>query len=293
MAHAGGTGVTIIGPPRDAVTATPVEWLRPLAAPAKMRRMKVLRLGNSEDVRDDIPVEKRAYTIAARRLEEACGQPVETIPRVIWPESHLPELVGEWLDRYEPDIVFLKVTWYWYGYESVPRRIERKLGKAGRPIANASLKAAEMSWLSTTRPFKFGRRMAHRLIGGDTQFPPEQVVSVVEATIRAVLAKEGVGLVVKGTGGGRAPEGALADYFEAFVRRRDMVEGSIKRFCEGLGVVYIAHETPVIPNDPELKRGDGVHRGTAGHMSMGSHEGEGLVLAWRAMVGEPATPTRG
>ncbi|MBI5949746.1 MAG: hypothetical protein HY875_16530 [Chloroflexi bacterium] len=255
--------------------------------------MKVLRLGNSEDVREDIPLEKRAYAIAARRLEEACGEPVETVPRVIWPEPELPDLVREWLDRYEPDIVFLKVTWYWWGYESVPRRIERKLGRVGKPVAQASLKAADISWLSTTRPFKFGRRLAHRLIGGDPQFRPEQVISVMEATIRAILAKEGVGLVVKATGGGRAPEGALADYFDAFVKRRELVEGSIKRFCEGLGVVYIAHEKPVIPNDPELKRGDGIHRGTAGHMSMGDHEGGGLVQAWRAMVGDGATASRG
>lgn len=136
--------------------------------------IRILRLGNSDDTSPGIPDDQRAYALAAQVLEDAAGQPVETVVRTIWPDPELPGLIDEWLDRYKPDLVFLKVTWYWYGYESVPLRLERRLRWIGKrspalarrqPARRASLAtprfAAPVAWLTassvatlTSRPAK-------------------------------------------------------------------------------------------------------------------------------------------
>ena len=91
--------------------------------------MRVLRLGNSEDRSPGIADSDRAWYIAGIVLAEACGESVETVVRPISPTRELPDLLDKWLDEYQPDLVLLKVTWYWYSYESVPRRIERLFGR--------------------------------------------------------------------------------------------------------------------------------------------------------------------
>jgi len=246
--------------------------------------MRVLRLGNSDDLTAGIPDESRAWRIAGELLAEAAGEPVETIVKPIWPEPELPGLVGGWLDEYEPDLVFLKVTWFWYGYESVPRRLERLLGPVfGKPLAKGGLAAAGNPRLAHNRAFKLGRRAAHRVIGGDTPFNSHHVLEVMEACIRRVVAKESIGLVVKGTGSARHDEGALSGFYDRFTERRHEVEGGIERLCKQLGVVYIGGAGARSHIDPDLLRGDGLHKGPRGHAHVGAQEGAAMVRGWQQM----------
>ena len=253
--------------------------------------MRILRLGNSEDTSAGIPDELRGWRIAEQLLALDIGEPVETIVRPIWPSPELPRLLAKWLDEYQPDMVFLKVTWFWYGYESVPRRIERLLGRAGKPIARAGLSAAGNKRLARNRAFKFGRRVAHRIIGGDTPFNSHYVLELMETCIRQVVAKEDIVLLVKCSGASERDEGALAGYHERFMRRHDEVAGGIERLCDQLHVSHTRSlPAPPGPNE-ELRKGDGLHLGSGGQERMGVAEGRAMVAAWR--VAHPKSESAG
>lgn len=256
--------------------------------------MKILRLGSSDDIDSRVPEELRVYSVAEKLIAEAIGEPVETIVKPIWPGDHLPGQVAEWIDEFKPNLVFLKVTWAWYGYESVPRRIERIFGRVGKPVARAGLGAAKKPRLAHNRAFKLGRRMAHRLIGGDTRYSTNQVISVMEATIRRVAARENIALVVKGTGGGRRKDDdVLAGHFERFTQRRLLVEGTVERLCNQLGATYVSTGPRKTDPQRDLKGGDGLHPGATGHYWMGQQEGGAMLAGWTAFngvaVAEPAS----
>ena len=55
--------------------------------------MKILRLGNSDDYAEHIPVGSRAFEFAERALVELSGEPVETVLRVVWPAPALPDMM--------------------------------------------------------------------------------------------------------------------------------------------------------------------------------------------------------
>lgn len=248
--------------------------------------MKVLRLGNSDDLDPRVPDDQKNWYVVGKVLEEAIGEPVETVVKAIYPGEELPTKVAEWMDKYQPDLVFLKVTWVWYGYESVPRRIERIFGRAGRPIARAGLKASRQQKYVSKWWFKAGRRVAHRVIGGDTQWPTDQVLRDMEATIRKVVARENIALVVKGTGGGRRNEGPLTGQYGRFAQRRSYVEGNIGKLCNELHVPYVGTGPRKPDEQRDLKGGDGIHPGATGHYWMGRQEGLALVEGWKAYGGK-------
>jgi hypothetical protein len=236
-----------------------------------------------------VPEERRAWRIAQEHLAAALGEPVETALHMISPSRRLPSLLDEWLDETEPDLVFLKVNWYWYAYESVPRRIERILGRAGRPVARAGVKATHNEKLAHNPAFKLGRRTAHRLIGGDPPYSTVEVLDVMETVIRRVVAMESIALVVKGNGGSRtqAGDGFMGPY-ERFNRRRIEVEGSVERLCKSLNVPYIGTPARSERSAREARKNDGIHRGAFGHERMGHQEGMAMVAAWRAFHGSTA-----
>lgn len=247
--------------------------------------MRILRLGNSEDFSTRVEERERAWHIAQSNLEAIVGEPVETVLRPIFPSPELPGLVRKWLDETPPDIAFLKVSWYWYGYESVPRRIERLFGRAGKPVARVGLSAAAKPGLAHNRAFRFGRRMAHRIIGGDTQVPTSEVLRIMEEVIRAVIARENIALVVKGTGDGRREQDGLQGFYGRFQKRRAEVEGGIERLCNELHVPYTGtrHDFSI---PQEKLTGDLIHRGAVGQGRMGAHEGAAMIEAWQAFTAD-------
>ncbi len=249
--------------------------------------MRVLRLGNSDDLSPGVADEKRAWYIAAAMLAEEVGEQVETIVKPIWPTPDLPERLARCIDEYQPDIVFMKINRYWYAYESVPLRIRRIFGPAGKPVASAGLRAAKNQRLARNRLFKLGRRMAHRLIGGDTPFHTRDIVELMSVCIREMVARESVALVVKGTAAARQNEEALAGYYHRFLGRADEVEGALKRLCEELHVPWNA-PAPRSTKQDGLKGGDGVHQNAIGQQRMGRQEGQAMIDGWRVLHGREA-----
>jgi hypothetical protein len=181
--------------------------------------MKVLWLGNSDDVGLVLPgAARRSIEIAQQQLEQDIGEGVEVVGRVIWPSPNLPDLVGEWMVRYEPDVVMLKINGYWYLYPSVPLRLERALGRfVGRSIGAAGQKTAEIRWLAHTRAYHALRRLARRTVGASTYFSPEEIADLAERCIRRGLQQEHVGVVVWSSVG--AWEGAAGGAAGAYARR--------------------------------------------------------------------------
>ena len=243
--------------------------------------MKILRLGNSEDVSPGIADSERAWYLSARLIEDAIGEPVETVVRPIWPGHELPGIVDGWINEHQPDMVFMKVTWFWYGYESVPRRIERIFGRPGKPVARAGLKASKNQQLSTNGAFKLSRKLAHRIIGGDTQYHTGQVLEVMEQTIRRVVARENIALLVKGSGTSREKGDGVDGSWAKYSTRREFVEGGVERLCRELHVPYISSPQSPPSVKRELKVGDGIHLGTPGQTRMGASEGAAMLAAWR------------
>jgi hypothetical protein len=244
--------------------------------------MRVLRLSNSDDFAGDLPPEARAWYIAGEVLAAEIGEPVETSTRTVWPTPALPYLVDSWLDRHNPDMVFLKVNWYWYGYESVPLRLRRRVPIVGKPLAAAGDGATKIPWISTTRAFKATRNAANRVIGGDSNFTCDEVIERMQAVIRRIIAREHIILIVKGAGGGRDAIGALGPYYSRFKPKREYVEGTIEACCKDLGVHYTGIGRIRTREESDLDSGDGVHKGTHGLNRVGLIEGEAMVEAWRA-----------
>jgi hypothetical protein len=87
-----------------------------------------------------VPGAERAHRIADELFTELTGEPVEPVLKLFWPEPGLPDIVDRWIARYQPDVVFMRTSMVWCAYESVPLRIERRLGRLGRPLARFGFK---------------------------------------------------------------------------------------------------------------------------------------------------------
>jgi hypothetical protein len=240
--------------------------------------MKVLWLTNSDDMGDSVPEEQRSFRIAARLVEAATGEPVEITPRVIWPSPALPDLIDEWIGRYQPDIVLFKINGFWYLYPSIPLQVERMFGRrVGRPIARAGLKAASTPWIAHRAMFHLFRRLALKVMHGATHFSPQEVAELVERCARRIVRREDLGLVVRGqlAGWSNAPPGA-----ELFVHRK------VTRLCDELHVAYLARD----PEGPLLgaeyyKKGDRLHTDARGHEAHARQEAEAITAVWKARQG--------
>ncbi|MEP6872146.1 MAG: hypothetical protein ABI939_09910, partial [Anaerolineaceae bacterium] len=146
--------------------------------------MRILRLTNSSDLHAGVAPELRASSVMERVVGEATGETVESMVRAIWPTPGLPDRVGRWIESYKPDVVFLRATSFWCTYESVPLRIERRLGRLGKPVARTGLRLGDRTWLVERRSFKLARQAVVRTIGGDPHFTPEQASGVVAEVLR-------------------------------------------------------------------------------------------------------------
>ncbi|MGI8925430.1 MAG: hypothetical protein ACR2HN_02140 [Tepidiformaceae bacterium] len=248
--------------------------------------MKVLRLGNSNDFAGGLRKDERASGIAERMLAEASGEPVETNVRTIWPTPDLPDLLERWLDRYEPDLVFLSYSSYWFAYQSVPLKIERTFPFIGRHLRSASNQATARPWLARSRPYHLVRQFSLRTIGGATYFTTTEVIERMEACIRRVLAREHVALVVRGTFGGQERYRDLPARLQALHHERRLeVHHALKALCSDLHVVYVSRE--VRQNEAEVEAilgADAFHWNAQGHQIRGEVEGAAMVQAWQALA---------
>jgi hypothetical protein len=243
----------------------------------------LLFLGNSDDLNPEVPEDGRAPQICARLLASLTGHPWEVEARAIWPSPELPNLIDRWLDRFQPDLVLFKVNWYWYGYESVPVRVERLFGKVGKPVASLGLKAAGSRRIGHTRSFKLGRRLAHRMIGGDSPFTPELVIDMVELCLRRIVTREGLVVLAKGTATYDLDgEVMIRDYKSRFAGRRDHVEGTLQDFCRRLSIGWADNRETLGAEHEGLDDGDGLHKAAAVQDVFGRRHARDLVAAMRA-----------
>ncbi len=252
------------------------------------RVVRVLKLCTSDDLAGDLADDARAYRVAERTIREATGEDVQTTLKAIWPDRALPDVVENWLVRYQPDLVLFVVSGYWMTFESVSLRLERRLGRLGRWLGRAGERAARIpgSESAAGRALRTGLR---RVVGADAAFTPEEVISVVEACIRRVLSRESVGLVV------RAPLVALVHNENARGRARGErrlaeVDAALQQLCSRLSVEYVTREAANPYGGDETRLlADFVHSGEESHRVRGLAEGAALAAVWNRQH-EMATP---
>ncbi len=239
--------------------------------------MRILRLTNSSDVLATVPEHLRATRIAENVVAELTGEAVETEMRVFWPTPDLPDVVERWIARFEPDVLFIRAAAYWCSYESVPLRVERKLGPLGKPLARAGLKAGG-SRLARVRAFQMVRRLAGRTIGGDVNFKPEEAAAIIEAVFRRALSHEALVPVMRGPGMARDSTGTRAGLLRA-QRRNAELSALLARMCQSLHILYAPVEDTF---DAAPLDGDQFHSNEAGQRQQGEMEGRAIADAWLA-----------
>ena len=255
----------------------------------KVALVRILRLTNSNDFTKGIPDERRAYRVVERALAEESGEHVETVRKVIWPSDDLPDIIERWINENQPDIVFLTVNPYWFNYESVPLKLQRRLGPIGRLFGDAGLRAADTPWLAHNAVFRKVRYFAQATIGGECPFTTAYVLESMEAVTRRILRHEDVHLVVRSSQGGKDRPDLPPRVQKRHQARRIEVADGLERICDALNVTRMAGNT-FRKFDPEVRTGDGLHRNVDGHLAAGTLEAEFMVAYWRSFHALDATP---
>lgn len=246
--------------------------------------MRVLRLGNSDDLVPGVPEEQRSWRVAERVLAERTGEHVETVIRTIWPNDVLPGKVEAWLAEYEPDLVFFKVSNFAVMHESVALRVQRRVPVIGPWLGRTGKKAADTPAINSRSSFRWLQRVALRVIGGETYVTADQAVAVFSTCIRRIVAHEEIVLVVRGTDGGRRYPGLSPKAARAREARRLQIHFAMKKLCEGLHASYFGREKSRDESEHRALLDDGLfHRGVAGQQLAGADDGEAMAAAWLAV----------
>ena len=234
-----------------------------------------------------VPPEERSSWLSAQVLAEATGEQPEMVVRSIWPTAGLAARIDEWLDEYQPDLVFVAVNAFWFTYASVPLRMKRVLGRPGEAISGVGRRMAANPKFSERRLFHVTRRWLLRTVGGDMHFTPEHVLEVVEASLRRIVAREDVVVVVRGPLASHGVDigGRTQRRSDAAWRR---VDRRLRDLCASLHVEYGGIESPADTRG-SLSSADMVHPDADGHRYRAEMEGSLMVRGWaRAHGAEPA-----
>ena len=249
--------------------------------------MRVLQLTTSDAFFDTgIADEDRVHAVAQRALIAATGEPVETTVRGIALAPELPEIIDRWMVRYEPDMVVFHINPYWYLYPSIPRRLERKFGRAGKKVGSigSSSGPGQASWLSQRRVYHWGRRLALRTFGGDYFHTPEQIIEATAHCVRRILLRnEDVVLVVRGTLMGRK---------DSPIARALAVHNGMARVAEELHFTWLSRDPTLPPlGDAYLRTGDRFHTVAEVQRIEGELVGAAMAKAWQeAHATQPVAP---
>lgn len=237
------------------------------------RVMRLLKLTNSDDLRVDVPPAELPHNLAAARFQELTGEPCEAIARVIWPSPALPDIVDGWIKRYEPDIVMFGINGYWYIYRSVPLQVQRKFGRLGRPLARAGFKAGRIPWITRTGAFHAVRWLGLNTVGGAHYFEIDQVLDVVEPSLRRILVREDLPVIVRG---------ALW-HWESDLPQEHAMHVRLVELSERLRVRYLGRD-PFAPDEamPKFTDSDRLHTNREGRLWVADCEAQALAEEWRA-----------
>jgi hypothetical protein len=242
--------------------------------------VKLLWLGNSNDVQNNLPKERRAPYLTVAKLEEALGLDIDINVRGFWPSERLPGLVEAWMEEFKPDLVFLQIIDYAFTYESVPLKLDRKFGRLSKPAVQAGTAASNISWISSTPVYHIAKRLAKDLIGGSTYFSPEEVLQRVSACVRVILRNEDAALLVRG------PHAATDHYGTAKRRtvgeaKRLVVHSDLQQLCEELHVLYHGLDRPAYEDIDNLSRlGDRLHFDDEANVAYVQEIADWLIRAW-------------
>ena len=220
--------------------------------------MKILWFGSSNDAGNFLEPSERVPFLAARRLSEELGIDFEVETRKMWPTARMPDLVERWLKEVQPDLVVLTAVTFWVSYESVPLKIQRRLGRLSKPITAGGVRASKMGWLSSTSAFHATRKLAHRTIGGVTHFETDEVLERMSAAIRLILRDEGTALYVRGPRGGSDYHGFEKARIRSEERRQRLHQG-LRSVCQDLHVVYDGNDVPLYKVHNAEHLGDRLH----------------------------------
>ena len=242
--------------------------------------MKILRLTNSNDFYGDVADSERGYRVIESALMADTGEEVVTARRIIWPADHLPELVERWVEEEKPDVVFLKTSAFWYAYESVPRRLQRRFGRPGKTVGTAGLKAAATPSVAHNALFRKLRYLAQATIGGDTNFTVDYCIENMEAVIRRVLRHEDTLLVVRGSRGGRERPEVPKKVGARHEARRIEFNDRLNALCADLSVPMVRGNQRR-KFDLSMRLSDQFHSNAKGHADGGAFEAAALVEIWR------------
>jgi hypothetical protein len=243
--------------------------------------VRVLRLTNSNDVQASIPEALRASVIAERTAAELIGEPVETELRVFWPGPTLPGILEKWLDRYNPDMVFMRASSFWVCYASVPVKLQRRYGALGTWSGRAGFKVGGNAGIAGNPIARKLREFAGRTIGGEPHFAPEEATEYVAAMLRVILAREVAIPVLRGPAHTHNARGDAAGYTLA-ERLTDDFDARLAALCAKLHVPYTASRNAA---SPALLAADGIHDTIEGQRVFGELEGRAMAEAWLAAKG--------
>ncbi len=182
-----------------------------------------------------------------------------------------------WLDRYRPDVLFLRASAYWCSYESLPLRLERRIPLAGHLLARAGTRTGESRW-ADSRPFQLARRTLVRTFGGDVHFEPGAVTEILEQVFRRAARHESLVMAVRGPGFPRDVTESVGGALRAG-RRNNALDHALAAMCERLHVAYARH-----PQEFERAQlgADRFHTNEAGQQVQGEVEGNLIARAWTA-----------
>ena len=251
--------------------------------------MKILRLTNSNDFYGDVADSDRGYRLIETALAGEFGVEVETIRRTIWPADDLPDIVERWVMEHRPDMVFLKTSAYWYSYESVPLKFQRKFGRVGKAAGDTGLKAAATPRVAHNAVFRKLRYFAQATIGGETYFSIDYSLQTVEAVMRRVLRQEDTLLVVRGSRGGRDRPDVPKNVAARKEARRVEFNTRLNQLCADLSVPMV-RGSERRKYDPSERQADRFHSNAKGHADAGSFEAAALVEIWREHTTQLARP---
>jgi hypothetical protein len=256
--------------------------------------VKVLLLGNSQDLGAWFEAGVKRHEIAAERLSAEFGESVEIVVKPYWPTARLPEMLERWIAETSPDMTYINVTAFPFAYESLPLRAKRILGRIGPAVGDAGLRFADSRRWSHNAVFRTVRRYGQAIIGGDTHFTCEEVVDRTASAIRAAVRNEDVFLVVEGPLGRGEPELTRRQRLRK-ERRRLVVHRALRGLCRDLHVEYIGRDEPLPPERQHVRGetvGDGTHFNASGHARLAEDLAENLRHAWQARLDQQAMAIR-
>lgn len=250
--------------------------------------MRVLKIATSDAFAGDTPDELRTEAVSDLLMEAVTGEPFETVVKSHMPSPSLPGAVERWLDRHNPDIVFIFPNLFFVNYESTPVKLQRKFGRASKPIVGLGLAAGGNQWLNRRRWFRTARRGVKRLLGGEPYFEPEAAVACYEAVAAKVLQREGVSLAIGLPASAGQPD--WMDEGRADARYRVLHRG-LSELCAKAHAPYYGYERPARTHDLERYLDpDGLHGASRAKTLSAVTHSYPLVEAWRSM--HPGQPLR-